>query len=393
MSGFGRALRAEWALDPAITYLNHGTVGATPRRVLAAQQAIRDEIQRQPARFLLRELADVKQIAMRARPRMRVAADAVAEFLGARGEDLAFVDNATAGVNAVLRSLRLEPGDEILLTDHGYGSVGFVARHVADRASARVVTVELPWPGRDAGAIVEAVAGAIGPRTRVAVVDQVTSPTALLLPVAEIAARCRAAGVAVLVDGAHGPGALEFSIQDLGADWYTGNLHKWAMAPISSGVLWARPERQEDLHPPAISWGYGLGLAAEFDLQGTRDPSPWLAAPEGLAFMRDLGLGAMRAWNHGLAWNSARALADRWGVPLPQDEAMVGTMAAVLLPERFGATREDGVRLKDALLDEDGIEAQVLEFRGRLLWRISAQVYNEADDVERAARALERRAR
>lgn len=393
MSGFGRALRAEWALDPAATYLNHGTVGATPRRVLAAQQAIRDEIQRQPARFLLRELADVQQIPMRARPRMRVAADAVAEFLGARGEDLAFVDNATAGVNAVLRSLRLEPGDEILLTDHGYGSVGFVARHVAERAGARVVTVDLPWPGGDAPAIVEAFAGAIGPRTRVAVVDQVTSPTALRLPVAEIAARCRAAGVAVLVDGAHGPGALEFAIPDLGADWYTGNLHKWAMAPISSGVLWARPERQHDLHPPAISWGYGLGLAAEFDLQGTRDPSPWLAAPEGLAFMRDLGLGAMRAWNHGLAWNSARALADRWGVPLPQDESMVGTMAAVLLPARFGATREDGVRLKDALLYEDGIEAQVLEFRGRLLWRLSAQVYNDADDVERAARALERRAR
>lgn len=393
MSGFGRALRSEWALDPEATYLNHGTVGATPRRVLAAQQAIRDEIQRQPARFLLRELADVKQIAMRARPRMRVAADAVAEFLGARGEDLAFVDNATAGVNAVLRSLRLEPGDEILLTDHGYGSVGFVARHVAERAGARVVTVELPWPGRDAAAIVESVAAAIGPRTRIAVVDQVTSPTALLLPVAAIAARCRAAGVAVLVDGAHGPGALEFAIPDLGADWYTGNLHKWAMAPISSGVLWARPERQEDLHPPAISWGYGLGLAAEFDLQGTRDPSPWLAAPEGIAFMRDLGLGAMRAWNHGLAWNSARALAERWSVPLPQDESMVGTMAAVLLPERFGATREDGMRLKDALLDEDGIEAQVLEFRGRLLWRLSAQVYNDAGDVERAARALERRAR
>lgn len=392
MSGFGRALRAEWGLDPAITYLNHGTVGATPRRVLAAQQAIRDEIQRQPARFLLRELADVKQIPMRARPRMRVAADAVAEFLGARGDDLAFVDNATAGVNAVLRSLRLEPGDEILLTDHGYGSVGFVARHVAERAGARVVTVPLPWPRWEAGAIAEAVAGAIGPRTRVAVVDQVTSPTALLLPVAEIAARCRAAGVAVLVDGAHGPGALDFAIPDLGGDWYTGNLHKWAMAPISSAVLWARPERQADLHPPAISWGYGLGFAAEFDLQGTRDPSPWLAAPEGLAFLRDLGPGAMRAWNHRLAWESAEALADRWGVALPQAESQAGCMVAVPLPERFGATAEAGQRLKDALLYEDGIEVQVHAFRDRLFWRLSVQVYNDAGDVERAARALEKRA-
>ncbi|HEX4883178.1 MAG TPA: aminotransferase class V-fold PLP-dependent enzyme [Casimicrobiaceae bacterium] len=392
MNGFGRALRAEWALDPAGTYLNHGTVGATPRRVLAAQQAIRDEIQRHPARYLLRELADVKQIAMRARPRMRVAADAVAAFLGARGEDLVFVDNATAGVNAVLRSLRLEPGDEILLTDHGYGSVGHVARHVAGLAGARVVTAPLPWPRWEPEAIVEAVAGALGPRTRLAVVDQVTSPTGLLLPVAAIAARCRAAGVLVLVDGAHGPGALDFAIPDLGGDWYTGNLHKWAMAPISAAVLWARPERQRDLHPPAISWGYGLDFAAEFDLQGTRDPSAWLAAPEGLAFMRDLGLEAMRAWNHRLAWEAARGLADRWGVELPQDESQVGCMAAVPLPARFGTTAADGHGLKDALLYEDGIEAQVHAFRDRLFWRLSAQVYNEPEDFERAARAIERRA-
>lgn len=392
MSGFGRVRLAEWGLDPAATYLNHGTVGATPLRVLAAQQAIRDAIERQPARFLLRELADVKQIAMRARPRMRVAADAVAAFLGARGDDLAFVDNATAGVNAVLRSLRFSPGDEILLTDHGYGSVVNVARHVAERAGAHVVTVALPHPRWDEGAIVETIAGALTPRTRLAVVDHVTSPTALVLPVAGIAARCRATGVAVLVDGAHAPGALALDLPATGADWYTGNLHKWAMAPRSSAILWAAPERQAGLHPPVISWGYELGFAAEFDLTGTRDPSAWLAAPEGLAFMRDLGLEAMREWNHRLAWGSARLLADRWGVELPQDESQVGSMVSLPLPARFGATPEDAVRLKDALLDEDAIEAQLMSFRGRLLWRISAQVYNEPADIERAARAIERRA-
>lgn len=392
MSGFGRALLPQWALDPEITYLNHGTVGATPRRVLAAQQAIRDEIQRQPARYLIRELADVKQIEMRVRPRMRVAADAVAEFVGARGDDLAFVDNATAGLNAVLRSLRFAAGDEILLTDHGYGSVAHIARHVAKPAGARVVTVELPHPRWEAGAIVEAIAGALTPRTRLAIVDHVTSPTALVLPVAEIVARCHAAGVPVLVDGAHAPGAIPLDIPALGADWYTGNLHKWAMAPVSSAILWAPPARQEGLHPAVISWGYELGFAAEFDLLGTRDPSAWLAAPEGLAFMRDLGLGAMREWNHRLAWGSARLLADRWGVELPQDEAMVGTMVSVPLPARFGTTAADAARLKDALLYEDGVEAQVLAFRDGLLWRISAQVYNEPADVERAARAMERHA-
>jgi isopenicillin-N epimerase len=392
MIPFGRALRSQWALDPAVTYLNHGTVGAPPHRVLQAQQAIRDEIERQPARFLLRELADVRQIRMRARPRMRVAADAVAGFLGARGDDLAFVDNATAGCNAVLRSLRLAAGDEILVTDHGYGAVTNTARYAAARAGARVVTAELPWPHWDAGAIVEAIAGALTPRTRLVVVDHVTAPTALVLPVAEIAARCRAAGAAVLVDGAHGPGALHFDVTALGADWYTGNLHKWAMAPRSSAILWAPPERQQDLHPPSISWGYELGFDAEFDLQGTRDPSAWLAAPEGLAFMRELGLEAMRAWNHRLAWESAHALAARWDIELPQEESQVGCMVSIPLPASFGRTVEDGQRLKDALLYEDAIEAQVHAFRDRLFWRLSAQVYNDSEDVERAARAMEKRA-
>lgn len=391
MSGFGRSLLPQWALDPAITYLNHGTVGATPRRVLAAQQAIRDEIQRQPARFLLRELADVKQIEMRARPRMRVAADAVAAFVGARGDDLAFVDNATTGANAVLRSLRLAPGDEILVTDHGYGGVTNAARFVAERAGGRVVTAELPHPRWDAGAITEAIAGALTPRTRLAIVDHVTASTALVLPVAAIVARCHAAGVPVLVDGAHAPGAIALDVPATGADWYTGNLHKWAMAPVSSAILWAAPDRQQDLHPTVISWGYQLGFTTEFDLLGTRDPSAWLAAPEGLEFMRELGLEAMREWNHRLAWGSARLLADRWGVELPQDEAMVGAMVSVPLPARFGSTAADATRLKDALLYEDGIEAQVHEFRDRLLWRISAQVYNEPADVERAAQAIEKR--
>jgi len=393
MIPFGRALRSQWALDPAVTYLNHGTVGAPPHRVLQAQQAIRDEIERQPARFLLRELADVRQIRMRARPRMRVAAETIAEFLGARGEDLAFVDNATTGCNAVLRSLRLAAGDEILLTDHGYGAIANVARHVAERAGARVVKVELPWPRWDAGAIVETIAGALTARTRIVVVDHVSAPTALVQPVAEIAARCHAAGAAVLVDGAHAPGALDFDVTALGADWYTGNLHKWAMAPRSSAILWAPPERQRDLHPTTISWGYELGFDAEFDLLGTRDPSAWLAAPEGIAFMRDLGLEAMREWNHRLAWESACALAARWEVEQPQEEFQVGCMVAIPLPVRFGTTDEDGQRLKDALLYEDGIEAQVHAFRDRLFWRLSAQVYNDGDDVERAARALEALAR
>jgi isopenicillin-N epimerase len=381
-----------WALDPAITYLNHGTVGATPRRVLLAQQALRDEIERQPARFLIRELADVKQAPLRVRPRMRIAAEAVAAFVGARAEDLAFVDNATTGCNAVMGSLSLNAGDEILLTDHGYGAVTNVATHFARRAGAAVRIAELPYPRFEPEGIVAAIAGALTARTRLVVIDHVTSGSALILPVAAIAARCRAAGVPVLVDGAHAPGALALDLPALGVDWYTGNLHKWAMAPRSSAILWVAPERRKDLHPPVISWGYEQGFEAEFDLTGTRDPTPWLAAPAGIAFMEELGLEAMRRWNHALAWGAARSLSARWGTTLPMDESMVGTMATFPLPARHGATVEDARRLKDALLDQDRIEVQVHAWRERVWLRICGQVYNDPDDIERLARAVEARA-
>lgn len=392
MSDFGRGLLGLWPLDPSLTYLNHGTVGAPPRRVLAAQRAIRREFHRRPAPVLLRQLADVGPVAMRERPRMRVAADAVAAFLGARGDDLVFVDNASAGVNSVLRSLRFEPGDEIVVTDHGYGAVANAVEFVASRTGARLVTATLPHPLWRADAITGAVLAAVGPRTKLVIVDHVTSPTALVLPVEGIVAGCHARGVPVLVDGAHAPGALALDILALGADWYTANLHKWAMSPISCGILWAPPAQQQGLQPLVVGWGWGRSFTASFDWQGTRDPSPWLAAPAGIEFMRGLGLEAMRAWNHGLAWGSARRLAERWKVELPQEESMVGTMVAVPLPEAFGATGDDAQRIKDALLFEDSIEVHLQAMHGRLLWRISAQVYNDEADVERATRAIEKRA-
>jgi isopenicillin-N epimerase len=386
---FGRSMLAEWAFDPAITYLNHGTVGATPRRVLAVQQAIRDDVERQPARYLLRELSDTAVGAPRAEPpRMRAAADLVARFLGARGRDLAFTDNATTAINAVLRSTRLEEGDEILISDHVYGAIGNAARFVARERGARVRSVELPDPAAGAEAVVDAFAAALGARTRLAIVEHITSESALILPLAEIAARCRRAGVSVLADGAHAPGILPLDIPALGVDWYAGNLHKWAFAPRSCGFLWAAPPHQAELHPPVISWGLDKGFLSEFDWVGTRDPSPYLAAPAGIAMLEELGLDSVRAYNHGLAWEAARMLCDRWGVALGAGEAMIGFMATLPLPARYGSTKEDAARLRDALLFEEGIEVQIHEWRGRLWTRISAQVYTELGDFERLAKAV-----
>lgn len=390
---FGRALRSEWMLDPDCVYLNHGTVGAPPRRVLAVQQAIRDEIERNPARFLIRELADVGEIVMSARPRMRQAAEAVASFLGARADDLMFVDNATTGVSSVLRSMKFAAGDEIVITDHVYGAVGKAARFVAAGSGAEVRPVELPGPPYEATGIAAAVESAFTPRTRLLIVDHVTSGTALIFPVREIAARARARGIPVLVDGAHAPGALDLDIPSLGADWYTGNLHKWAMAPRSSAILWVAPHRHSETHPAVLSWGLDHGLAAEFDLTGTRDPSVWLAAPAGIEFMRDLGLDAMRRYNHAYVWNAAGQLCERWSTELPAAESLIGCMVTIPLPARMGTTPEDATRLKDALLYEENIEVQIHARIGRVWMRLSGQVYNDAQDLERLIAGIEKHSR
>jgi len=304
-----------------------------------------------------------------------------------------FVHNASAGINAVLRSLRLEPGDEIVVLDQAYGAVAKTAAWVAAERGARVVTVATPFPveGEVAQAYADAVARALGPRTRIAVLDHVVSETALVLPVAAMAARCRARGVPVLVDGAHAPAAIDLDIATLGVDFYVGNLHKWAFAPRPCAVLWAAPDRRAHLHPTVISWGLGNGLAQEFDWPGTPDPTPALAAPAGLAFMREvLGVDAMRRWNHDLVWRAAHALAARWGQHWAVPEAMVGCMASVPLPERLQSLGPEAApRLKDWLLYERRIEAQVLAIRGHLYVRLAAQVYNDERDYEALAEAID----
>jgi isopenicillin-N epimerase len=392
MMSFGRHRLADWPLDPAIVYLNHGTVGVAPRRVLAAQQAIRDEIERQPSRALLREVSRFVGSPVSGPSRLRAAAADVAAFVGARGEDFVFVDNATTGVNAVLRSFRLAPGDEVLITDHNYGATARVAAFAARERQAQLIVVRVPYPAFDRSALVAAVAAAITPRTRIAVLDHITSESALIFPLTELAAVCRERDVRVLVDGAHAPGVLPLDIPSLGVDWYTANLHKWACAPRSCGFLWAQPARQADLHPPVISWNLDLGFTAEFDWVGTRDPSPWLAAPEGLAFLHGLGWEDVRRYNHDMVWRAAQTLASRWDTPLAIDQASVGFMATVPLPAALGGTAADAARLRDALLFEDRIEIQVHAGHGRLWARVSIQVYNDWTDIERLAAAVAGRA-
>ncbi|MFN8587648.1 MAG: aminotransferase class V-fold PLP-dependent enzyme [Candidatus Eisenbacteria bacterium] len=392
MAHFGRDRLADFLLDPGIRYLNHGTVGATPRAVLAAQQQWRDRIERNPATFLFRELTPLHDMPVPERAELRLAAHEVARRLGGNGDDLVFTDNITAAANAVLRSLVFGPGDEVLVTDHNYGAITLAAQAVTRGVGALVRTAEMPRYGARPEAYAAAVDLAIGPRTRLVIVDHITSGSALVLPVEDIVATCRKRGVPILVDGAHVPGQLPLDLDALGADWYVANLHKWAFAPRSCGFLWAPPHRQTGLHPAVISWGLDHGFTHEFDWVGTRDFTPWLSAPAGFEYLESLGEPAVRQWNHALAYGGALVMAARWGVEFETPESMIASMATVPLPGSLGSTPEDASRLRDALLFEDRIEVPVLVRDGRLWIRVCGQVYNEPAEYEALAEAVAKRA-
>jgi isopenicillin-N epimerase len=372
---YGAALRGEWPLDPAVTYLNHGGYGVAPHEVLAVQAAWRDRIERNPTRFMVRELPDA----------LRAAASAVARYIGAAPEDVVFVDNATGGCNAVLRSIDLAPGDEILVTNLGYGAITKAARYAAERSGAQVIESTVPLPLPDEEAVIAAVAARLGPRTRLAVFDHVASHTALVLPVAALSRLAHEAGARVLIDGAHAPGQVALDVPGIGADWYIGNCHKWLMAPRGCGFLWAAPAIQQATRPLAISHGYGGGFQAEFGWTGTRDPSPFLAAPAGIAFHDRLGGDGLRARNEALARAAGRLLLDAWGTAIGGPEACFAAMVTVRLPLAGPGTDERAWELYRRLSDEHGIEVAVMAFADALWVRIAAQAYNERADYERLA--------
>lgn len=383
-------LRAHWTLDPEVVFLNHGSFGACPRAVLDEQDRLRAQMEREPVQFFVHALA----------PLLDAARAEVAAFVGARPEDLVFVRNATAGVNAVLASLRLEPGDELLTTDHVYHACHNALRHVCARAGARVVVAPLPFPIAGPDEAVAAVLAGAGARTRLALIDHVTSPTGVVLPVAEIVGALAQRGIDTLVDGAHAPGMLPLELDALGAAYYTGNFHKWVCAPKGAAMLHVRRDRQAGLHPSVISHGYDSSrsrspLWEEFDWTGTDDPSPWLCVPTAIRWLGQLlpgGWPALRARNHALLLAGRDIVAAALGVAAPVPDAMLGNLAALPLPD--GAVTPSSALYADALqvalFERHRIEVPVPPWPAppRRLIRISAQVYNRRGDYEALARAL-----
>jgi isopenicillin-N epimerase len=385
-------LAARWALDPAVAFLNHGSFGACPRDVLQHQAALRAEMEAEPVRFLSRELDD----------RLDVARAALAAFLGADPDDLAFVTNATSGVNAVLRSRSFAAGDELLTTDHVYGACRNTLQFVGERTGARVISVTLPFPVASPDEIVAAILARVTPRTRLALLDHVTSPTALVLPIERLCAELAARGVDVLVDGAHAPGMVPLDLTTLGATYYSGNCHKWLCAPKGSAFLWVRRDHHDDVRPLTISHGATASrpgrsrFRLEFDWTGTSDPTAWLTVPAAIKSIGGMlpgGWPDVMARNRALALETRRQLCAVAGTTAPCPDAMIGSLAAVPLPDSLPTTvigwrQPDPIQAR--LFDAWGIEVPVITFPAapKRLVRISAQLYNTREQFAHLAEAL-----
>lgn len=385
------ALRSQFALDPAVTFLNHGSFGATPTSVLAVQRAWQDRLEAEPVRFFLRELP-----AALAEVRARLGA-----FVGADPDDLALVTNASSGVNTVLRSLAFAPGDELLTTDHEYNACKNALDFVAARSGARVVVVEIPFPIAHASEVTERLLRAVTPRTRLALVDHVTSQTGLVFPIAEIVRALQGRDVDVLVDGAHAPGMVPLDLGELGAAYYTGNCHKWLCTPKGAALLHVRRDRQAAIRPLVISHGANAALdgrtrfRAEFDWCGTSDPSAWLAIPTAIDHLASLvpgGFSEVMRHNRALALEARDLLCATLGVEAPAPDDMIGALAAVPLPDGDGGYAPPLYldALQERLWVEHRIEVPIIPWPRppKRLVRVSAQLHNTRADYEKLAVAL-----
>ncbi len=394
-------MREHFLLDPGVTFLNHGSFGATPRVVLEAQHRLQREMERNPVALLARGSASL----------LARARDVLAAALGAHGKDIVFVPNATTGVNVVARSLVLAPGDEVLTTDHEYGAcLATWQRRCADvGATLRTVAVPLPF---ESGTFADRLLAAVTPRTRLIFVSHITSTTALIFPLHTLCAEARRRGIATLVDGAHAPGQIAVDLQALGADYYTGNCHKWMCAPKGSAFLHVRPEHQRGLEAPVISWGYvaeeAEAVSATFDAaksghagldaytgstplerrlqwQGTRDISAFLSVPAAIEFQATHDWPRWRARCHAMALELQSEVLARNGLaPIAPDDAL-----AQMAPIPVRANDAEGLRRW--LFDERRIEVPVTQHRGQVFVRVSVQAYNTPADLERLRDALAER--
>jgi isopenicillin-N epimerase len=378
----GRAARAHFLLREDGSFLNHGSYGACPRVVVEEQTRLRAQMESHPDAFMARMYPDRD-----ARDPRRVAGD-LASFTGTTPDRIALVENATTGVQAVLNSLPFGPGDHILITDHQYNAVRLGVEARCRDAGATPVVVRIPLP-TSADAIVERVLTAADERVKLVILDHISSPSALVLPVERLIPELRRRGIPVLLDGAHGIGQVPLQLDALGADWYVTNMHKWAYAPRGAAMLYASSAAAPLTRPVLTSHYIGMGFPHSFDYVGTRDYTPWLAAPRGLQFLRELG--PERLWAHessliGIATQALLAAGAEEISPV----SMCAAMRAFLLPQRRPAIDSDGVQVMRTLWEKERIQIRCARIAGSLLLRVCAQAYVEADEMQALGAALAR---
>jgi isopenicillin-N epimerase len=380
-----------WLLDRDITFLNHGSFGACPIPVLEAQTNFREQLEREPLRFLMREFE----------PLLDRARNELAAFLGTSGDELAFVPNATTGVNAVLRSLSFTPGDELLTTNQEYNACRNTLDFVASRTGAKVIVAEVPFPIESPEQVIEAVIKCVSPQTKLALLDHIVSQTGLILPIKQLVSELAQRGVDVLVDGAHAPGMIALNLDEIGAAYYTGNCHKWLCAPKGAGFLYVRRDKQDAIRPTTISHGANSPRSdksrfqLEFDWMGTVDPSAYLCVAVAIDFMGSLldgGWPELMAKNHALALDGRQILLDKLDLSQSCPDEMVGSMAVIQLKDaEFYAVGKSGIApLQEALWEIFKIEVPVIPWpdANQQLVRISAQFYNTLPQYEYLAKAL-----
>ena len=380
-----------WLLEPDTIFINHGAFGACPVPVLEVQQRFRQQLERQPLRFFGREYE----------PLLDASRGALAEFVGADTCDLVFVPNATTGVNAVLRSLKLTSRDELLTTDHEYNACRNVLDFVANQTGARVVVAQIPFPIESPQQVVEAVMAKVSPQTRLVLIDHVTSQTGLILPLKELVGKLNQCGIDTLVDGAHAPGMLSVNLREIGATYYTGNCHKWLSAPKGAAFLYVRRDKQGEIRPMTISHGANSPrtdrsrFQLEFDWMGTDDTTSYLCVGEAIKFMGSLLAGGwteLMARNRMLALEGRRIISEKLGMELPCPDEMIGSIAVVSLPDTAPYPEKTQLipPLQESLFRDFGIEVPVIPWpaRPKQLIRISAQIYNTRSQYEYLASAI-----
>ena len=385
-----------WWLDPKIDFLNHGSFGACPKHVLKYQTEMRQRLEREPVTFMVRELE----------PLLDEARGALARFVGAKADNLVFVRNATSGVNAVLRSLRFERGDEILVTDHEYNACRNVVDFVAERSGAKVVVAPIPFPLANEDEIVRPIVDRVTARTKIALVDHITSQTAIVMPLQRIVKELEGRNVAVLVDAAHAPGMVPLNLSKLGASYYTGNCHKWICAPKGAALLHVREDRQQEIRPTVISHGANSPrkdrsrFQIEFGWAGTWDPTAMLSVPIALEYMGSLvegGWPAIMRRNRALTLAARAVLCEALQIAPPCPESMIGSIASMPVADSKSMKPPKTPLYLDALQEflfaKWKIEVPIIPWPAppKRLLRISAQLYNSLPQYERLAEALLKR--